>query len=75
MAMKPDKEIIMMWQGFVVGALYTSLTFILWIFCAVIIYSFFCVNLQPPFGVLSATGLAALIICLIVNFLGKRRPG
>ncbi len=75
MAMKLDKEIAMLWQGLVVGALSASLAFILWAFCTAIIYYYFCpAQLDPLLGFLSAAGLAFIVIGLSLNFLGKLRP-
>ena len=73
--MKTDKEITMLWQGLVVGALYASLTFILWAFCTAIIYYYFSLaQLQPLFGFLIAAGLAVVLIGLSIKFSGKLRP-
>ncbi len=73
--MKMDKEITVLWQGLVVGALFASLTFILWAFCTAIIYYYFSLaQLQPLFGFLSAAVLAVLLIGVSIKFSGKLRP-
>jgi hypothetical protein len=70
--MKPSKELTMIGQGLVIGALYALGIFIFCAFCTVIIYFYIRhVDLQLLWGFLGATGLAVITLALSRKYFGK----
>ncbi len=72
MAIRAGKEITMIWQGLLVGALSALVIFIFSACCSVIIYLYVRqVELQLLLGFLSAAGLAAITLAISSKFLGQ----
>lgn len=70
--MKPGKELTMIGQGLLIGALYALGIFIFCAFCTVIIYLYgWPVHLQLLWGFLGATGLAVITLALSRKYLYK----
>jgi hypothetical protein len=70
--MKTGKELTMIWQGLLLGALYALAIFTFCAFCAAIIYLYLRrVDQQLFWGFLSATGVASIIFVVGIKFSGK----